>query len=140
GQPRTIIDLSHAVPNDNAAVTGNFWAIRRWTSNFTGYMRIKGQLQKVTPGCGDGTTGAILRNGQEIWSSPLGANDVNGVSYDVVVLLVVPRDIFDFAVKSGPDDTCDYTRLTSTMVRCPSDYNGNGTVDSNDFFAYVIDF
>lgn len=140
GQPRTIVDVSHVVPNDNAAVTGDFWAIRRWTSTISGDARVRGSLQKVTPGCGDGTTGAILRNGQQVWTATIGPDDVMGVSYDAVVLGLVPGDIIDFVVKSGASNTCDYTRLTSTFVRCPSDYNQDGIVNSNDFFDYVRDF
>jgi hypothetical protein len=140
GQPRTIVDVSHAVPNDNPAVTGNFWAIRRWTSTINGDAHVRGMLQKVTPGCGDGTTGAILRNGQELWTAPLGANDVMGIGYDIQLLLLTQGDIIDFVVKSGPDNTCDYSRLTSTIERCPSDYDQSGFVDSNDFFAFVRDF
>lgn len=140
--PRTSISYSHATPNDNSAGSGGpYWAIRRWVSNFAGNATLSGTLQKVTVGCGDGTRGAILRNGQEIWGRDLGSGDAMGFTYSLN-LAVQQGDIFDFAVQDRASDGCDFTRFTAALAHtsCPADWDHSGAVNSADFFAFVGSF
>lgn len=146
--PRTIISYSHVNPNDNpVGMGGPYWVIRRWISTFTGDARLSGALQKVTVTCGDGTRGVIFHNGQVIWTGDLVSNNAAGFSFDFPVA-VQQGDIFDFTLQDRFDDGCDLTRFTVTFTAglgdtappCRADFDGNGTLDSADFYAFLSAF
>lgn len=94
------------------------WAVRRWISTATGTLTLTGTLAKLDTG-GDGTTGHIIVDGQELWKQPIGGFDTTGINYNVSAS-VHSGSTVDFAISPGPTDNNDSTKFTAT-VSAPAD-------------------
>jgi hypothetical protein len=88
------------------------WAMRRWTSNVDGLVRIEGLLNN--PGAGDGVVGRIFVDGYEVWSE---LSDGANVPYSIIVPVSYGSKI-DFAIDSGflDLDGSDGTTFTALIT------------------------
>ena len=81
------------------------WAVRRWTSDVDGEIRVSGSLMNVSAN-GDGTVGRIFVDGEEVWSAV-----TDGVAETFSELITVSEgSVVDFAIDADgagvfdPDD------------------------------------
>jgi len=118
--PWTEISGNGAHPN--ALNTGDeHWAIRRWVSEVTGTVTVRFRLSKANVNCGNGVTGRILHNGNEVFSRSIAFNDPGNVTNEVTLVGLAPGDFVDFALDPrGPDglsnDGCDASILTADLL------------------------
>ncbi len=99
-------------PNDWVEIR----VVRRWISDTSGSITIAGNLAKIDARCGDGVSGHIFLDGNEIWSSPITWNDSVGVFYELP-LDVVEGSILDFAIAPNGSDACDGSRFTTFIYK-----------------------
>ncbi|HEY5894268.1 MAG TPA: hypothetical protein VIT91_13670 [Chthoniobacterales bacterium] len=94
------------------------WAVRRWTSNLEGKLRIKGEFSRPTSG--DGTTARIFVDGKEVWSQQVGGGKPNTVKCDVRTQ-VKTGSLVDISIDPGPtlDMSNDATMTNVTLIRLP---------------------
>lgn len=91
------------------------WAVRRWTSDVAGNVRLKGKLGR--PEKGDGTTARIFVDGKEVWTRQIGGGQPSTASFDFVTP-VKTGSLVDFAIDPGPaaDTSYDATSTTVTIT------------------------
>jgi hypothetical protein len=101
--PWTEISATGGHPNgsNNAA---EHWAIRRWVSEVTGNIIVHFRLAKSNIGGGNGVTGRIFHNGNQIFSRTIAFNDNGTLTNDVSVLNVTVGDYIDIALDSTGTD------------------------------------
>ncbi len=87
------------------------WAMRRWTSNVEGKVRIQGKFGHADQG--DGTEGIIFIDGVEIWRSPIGGTHPGRVKYDVSAEVAQGSRV-DIAITPGPGGDISYDATSST--------------------------
>ena len=91
------------------------WAVRRWTSDVAGKVRIQGKFGHADQG--DGTEGIIFVDGVEVWRRPIGGTHAGRVRYDVVTA-VAPGTRIDIALTPGPGADISYDSTSSfTQIR-----------------------
>ena len=104
--------VSNTVAGPSSAGNTPVWTVRRWQSSSAGKARITGSATHVSPG-GDGTGVKILVDGNEVFSSLIGApGGATSVSFDLNVTLKI-NSLVDFVVTPGPGtdinfDAVDY--------------------------------
>ncbi len=116
----------------NGANNGDeHWAIRRWTSDFSGSVRLKWDLKKVNPNQ-DGVTGKVFLNGSEVDSETIAGNDTTGVT-NFVDFTVAVGDQVDMALTpegiNDRNDFADGSAMTATIFRDPNDDYFTGSMD-----------
>lgn len=89
-------------------------AVRRWTSEATGVMKIAGQLAKFDTGGGDGVRGEIRVAGARAFSQTIAAGDATGVSYTTFARVQSAQPV-DFVVNPLGSSTNDSTKFTATI-------------------------
>lgn len=96
------------------------WAVRRWTSNFTGDVTISGILNDLdrnggVSGPGDGMTGRIFVDGLELYSLLVDHSSPSaGFQYQLSLSLVAGQ-IVDFAIDPNATDRDDTAQFTSRI-------------------------
>jgi hypothetical protein len=111
---------AHAVhPNARTTsagrVSAEHWPTRRWISDVSGTLEITGTLRKEdTNSAGDGVTGYIFLDGEEVWSQYLAATNGVGVNYTIDVV-VNPGSVIDFALAPGRTSWADGTAFTTKI-------------------------
>ena len=88
------------------------WAVRRWTSQVDGHIRITGEINDTNRGGGgNGITGRIFKNNEEIYSQLVDhSSQEGGYSYDINLNIEV-GDTLDFAIDPNSSDGDDSARL-----------------------------
>ncbi len=92
---------------------GLTWAVRRWTSPFTGTIQISGDFYDRDGNCGDGANVRIFHNGSQIYeylNIPLGTTGYS------INLNVNAGDRIDFAIDPKFDASCDDTHFTANIT------------------------
>ncbi|MHC4674466.1 MAG: hypothetical protein ACYTBZ_18425, partial [Planctomycetota bacterium] len=116
--PYTALWSTGGHPNKNGSGPEH-WSVRRWISEVSGKIGISGTLAKQNTNCGDGITGKILVNGNEIWSQQIAWDDSTGVNYLVRTCIGI-GDSVDFAIKPNNSDSCDGTAFRVLIVQLPA--------------------
>ena len=90
------------------------WAMKRWTSNFSGRVEIAGRISRGTGG--DGVDAHIFINGNPLLSRHIapGASENYVISADIV-----SGDVIDFAISQGGNNANDNTEFTATITAPP---------------------
>jgi hypothetical protein len=131
GRETTHPNGTNSLPNEE------HWTIRRWLSDRNQPDAVlTWRMRKTNPNCGNGVTGYLFLNGEEIDTASIGAADSAGITREVTATIRI-GDIIDLALgPAGPDgqrgDGCDGSanRLTIS-VSCP-DRDGDGVCDVED--------
>ena len=116
------------------------WAVRRWVSDFEGDVNITGEVNDLNRrGGGDGITGRIFHNNQEVYSGLVDhSSKPKGTEYDID-LSIKKGDIIDFAIDYNTNDGDDTARFTAiiknkeTRSKPETDIN-NGNIFNGDIF------
>lgn len=97
-------------PVSGRTLETNF-AVRRWTvpANYSGKVRLYGNVWKENIGGGDGTICRIFINSQEVFTQPLAFN-VTYFTY-ATFQCIRPFDTIDLAIDPGANDYFDSTRF-----------------------------
>ena len=124
-------------PQFNAANCGacnSEWAVRRWTSSYTGNITISGELFDRDGACGDGAHVRILINGMQVWEYQYIPSITQTYSLN---LSVNAGDQIDFAIDpSAGDAACDDTQFTANIA-AESPYIISGLAPSTSYQFYV---
>jgi len=89
------------------------WAVRRWTSEFTGTARITGTVNRTQSGTGDGLDLRFYLNGAELTSEAVSlAGDNNNVNPFDFTLLLTSGDELDIAADDRNSPSFDNLALT----------------------------
>ncbi|MCA9216554.1 MAG: CotH kinase family protein, partial [Planctomycetales bacterium] len=94
------------------------WAVRRWTSNYAGRVELEWSFSKARSG-GDGVTGRVFLNGEEIDSILVAQDDRTGLTHVLEIPNINVGDTLDFivdplgvdgdpAAPHGDDDTVNF--------------------------------
>ncbi len=110
--PWTELGPGNTHPNGTNSLPGEeHWTIRRWVANAiteTTPLELNWRMAKANTGCGDGVTGKLFINGQEVDSMSIAGNDGNGVDRKFYIN-AQPGDAIDLALtpRAGNNDGCD---------------------------------
>jgi hypothetical protein len=117
--PWTRLGPWFAHPNEYGGVTE--YAVRRWTSSYTGHVQVTVHLSKADTTCGDGTMGLLYLNSAQIATLSVDYNDAIGKTA-VVPLDLNANDRLDLALSAGPshNDGCDTSLFTAIVMPAPS--------------------
>ncbi len=115
------------------------YAVRRWTSTYTGNIQLVLHAAKSDVTCGDGTTALFYLNGALQGQIPLAFNDAVGQTLQYF-LTVRSGDLLDFALSpvglggslSTANDSCDSTAYSATISQAPS---GGITLTDTRYFS-----
>ncbi len=88
------------------------WAVRRWTSDFTGQVSISGAYYDIDDSCTDSLKVRILQNGQEIFSDE--AVGSQSTSYSLSTFVQV-GDWLDFVIDPDSVVHCDTAYFSVTI-------------------------
>jgi len=127
-QPWTEIGQENTHPNGSNWPEVH-WTIRRWTSDTTAPLELTWQMRKLNLNCGNGVTGKLFVNGNEVDTATIASNDGVGVTRMSYVNIVV-GDLIDLALTpTGTDGTaadgCDGSAFRLTMNDTIPDGAGN---------------
>jgi hypothetical protein len=111
GHPNSVSTTGGRQPVDQ-------WAVRRWVSSMTGTLTLTGTYAKLNSP-GDGTTGHILVDGNEIWVQHVDGSDTTGVNYSLSATVHIGSTI-DFGIEAGPTDGADATKFTAVISSGPA--------------------
>ncbi|MFP6633989.1 MAG: thrombospondin type 3 repeat-containing protein, partial [Planctomycetota bacterium] len=113
------------------------WAIRRWVCDREGDLALTWSVMAQNTG-GNGTTGVLFINGEEIDRATIAGNDTRGVTR-ILCRSLFEGDIVDLALTPvGPGgDTGDgadgsYNHLSITASQPQNDGDGDGVIDCLD--------
>jgi len=90
------------------------WVVRRWISELTGLITVKGRVAKHDPRGGDGVTCYILIDGQIIWSQYVAYNDGEGIEYSLDIT-VNSGSALEFAIAPNANDWNDDSIFTAEI-------------------------
>ena len=125
--PLTALNANGGRPQVTGATD---WPIRRWTSTFTGRVRIAGVVGHPGTAGSDGITGRLLVNGTQIYSKT-----VNNYSEGYTVFAdVVPGTLVDFAIDPGTTDTADETAVFTGVI---SPTNSGATIVADSITGWA---
>ena len=101
--PYTTIQAQYTHPNGTNN-TSEHWAIRRWTANTNGLLRVDWWLAKQNVAGGNGVSGYLFHNGAQKDTATVAYNDAVGAIRSVFLTNVAVGDVIDFAVSpTGAD-------------------------------------
>ncbi len=106
------------------------WAVRRWTSNITGSIRITGDFFDRDGNCGDGAHVRIFKNGTEMYQYLNVPTSYE--SYDLTIP-VNAGDHIDFVIDPKFNASCDDTHFTAQI----SELGNTSSYDDNCGVASV---
>ncbi|KAA3621251.1 MAG: hypothetical protein DWQ02_28080, partial [Bacteroidetes bacterium] len=111
--PGTILDFPQLDANGGHPQLENLrWAVRRWTSNYSGEINISGSFYDRDLNCGDGAHVRIFKNGVQIWEYL----NISGNSTNYSTNVDVSNgDLIDFAIDPIFDGGCDDTHFTAEI-------------------------
>jgi len=99
--------------------TYTYAAVRRWTSDVSGLVRISGQLAKLDNGSGnagsDGVVGSVYVNTTSKYTKTLASSDTTGVKYSFYAQVNV-GDTINFLLDPRANHYCDATKFTATIA------------------------
>ncbi len=134
--PWTFMGRVSTHPNDNNP-EAEHWTIRRWVSD-ADYENIvlRWHLAKTNLNCGNGVSGKLFVNGEEVDSGAVDFDDNVGITQFVVTDLQT-GDVVDLAhLPQGPDgvnaDGCDGSENWLQVSRELPDTDGDGVTDDVD--------
>jgi len=136
GAPWTYLGREDTHPNGSNNAEEH-WTIRRWISNVTDdEVAIVWHMRKTNLNCGNGVTGRLLINGEEVDSATIALNDGTGVTR-VIVRGIAEGDIIDLALEAtgtdgDPHDGCDGSANRLTIYDEPPDTDSDGVPDHLD--------
>ncbi|TXB61395.1 HYR domain-containing protein, partial [Phaeodactylibacter luteus] len=111
--PGSNLDFPQLDPNGGHPSLDNLnWAVRRWTSPFTGQVAVSGSFFDRDGNCGDGAHVRILKNGvqeYEYLNIPLASENYS------FTLDVQAGDVLDFAIDPKFDASCDDTHFVAEI-------------------------
>ena len=153
GGPWTIISRESTHPNGTNSTPGDeHWTIRRWLSDVDAPARITWHMRKTNTN-GNGVTGILFINGDEVDRATISGSDSGGVtravthnleSGDRIDLALTPNgsDGSDgsanrLTIEDIPDDDGD--GIPSFEDNCPDDNNPSQADDDDDGFGDVCD-
>ena len=122
--PYTEISKSTARPNGVEDGADAEWAVRRWTSDYSGRVDVEWSFSKSRNG-GDGATGRVFLNGEEIDSILVEGTDRTGQTKTISVPEIRVGDHLDFVVDplgvggdpAAPDGDDDLSKFTTIVTR-----------------------
>lgn len=116
-------------------------SVRRFHFISGGPVTVRGTLRKVVETCGNGVTGRIFINGEQVWAQSIAGNDTTGVNYSFEFDFS-PNSTIDWSINPiDGNEECDYSVLSALLERdCPSDLNRDDLVDDADFVAFVASY
>ncbi len=88
------------------------WAVRRWTSDFTGQISISGAYYDIDNSCTDSLKVRILQNGQELFSDDQVGSQSTSYSLST---FVQAGDLLDFVVDPDSVAHCDTAYFSVTI-------------------------
>jgi hypothetical protein len=109
-----------AHPTDGSATPGGpLWAVRRWTSDYTGPVIISG-MSGLAQTIDDGTDSIIFHNGAEVFRV---SNLISATTapYTPVELTIASGDTIDFVVDRRANQNNDNTTFTAVIRRAAED-------------------
>ncbi|MCB0653978.1 MAG: HYR domain-containing protein, partial [Saprospiraceae bacterium] len=119
-----ILDFPQLDPNGgHPQFEGLTWAVRRWTSTFTGEVNLSGNFYDRDGNCGDGANVRILLNGTQKYEYLNISTGSVGYNFN---LNVVVGDVLDFVIDPKFDAACDDTHFTAVI----STVNGVSPTDN----------
>ncbi len=119
--PNTLIGQQNMHPNGLNAGGAEHWVIRRYVSEGSGSLEVTWTLRKSGLALGgNGVTGHVFHNGEEVDVVTIANSDTTGVTRVVTIDGVQAGDAVDFVVDprgtdSLPFDTDDTVRLTASI-------------------------
>ncbi len=131
GRETTHPNGTNSLPNEE------HWTIRRWTSDVDATdASITWRMRKTNVNCGNGVTGYLFLNGEELDTAVIDGGDGIGVTREAVADLKV-GDVVDLALgptgpNAGRDDGCDGSANRLTVTSEPPDQDDDGIADSKD--------
>jgi hypothetical protein len=141
GSPWTLLGRTQTHPNaPTESPYEEHWTVRRWASDHDGEVAITWQVRKTDTRGGNGVTGHLYLNGEEIGSLTVAGNDGIGVTRTQVAR-IVPGDFIDLALDPSGADGVHHEAFdgsaTRLVVSTPQrfvrgDLEGNGTVGPFD--------
>jgi hypothetical protein len=134
GAATTMLTAVGGAPNGADDKAGEQWAVRRWTSDVGGRLRIEGSFGELDAR-GGGTIGRILVDGAEVFSRAASGSP-RPFSVEVTA---VPGSTVDFAIDPNGDGLFDLARFDAVITRlpCDADLDANGLIDIFDLLAYL---
>lgn len=92
------------------------WAVKRWQSNYTGEVILKGEISRG--GGGDGCDAVIYLNGQQIFSKYISPS--SKFTYEIPITLK-DGDLIDYCVGPRGTNTNDATNFSSKIIKIEKD-------------------
>ncbi len=94
-------------------------AVRRWISNFSGDIRISGEIAKidVTIGGSNGVEASVVIDGDEIYTVFIGGEDGGGLSYDLQAIVDIGSSVDLVLDAHEGSDHHDLSRFTAVIER-----------------------
>lgn len=94
-------------------------AIKRWTSSYTGRVKISTSVGKINTNGGNGVIASLFVNGVSFGSQPIAYNDLTGASFDVETTLTTGDAIEWWLDPSEGNDLFDLSRLEGSVTAVP---------------------
>lgn len=91
------------------------WAVRRWTSDFSGEILLSGFIAHNGVPLGNGTEAHVLVDGVSVYSRDLAPGDTTGAEF-LLELSVEPGSRIDLAVDAKGDPMADGTEFTASVT------------------------
>lgn len=104
--------------NDGVHPDASAPAVRRWTSEVTGVVKICGDLAKFDTAGGDGVRGDVRVNGARHLAQAIAANDGTGIHYTTYARVQAGQPV-DLVVNPLGNQNNDSTRFTATIEAIP---------------------
>jgi hypothetical protein len=148
--PWTLLNAQGGHPN-GANQTDVNWAVRRWVSEVDGEVEIDWTLAKENLGCGNGVSGLVFVNGEEVDSATVAFDDAIGVERqlrvsvhegDFIDIALTPFGTDDSGDGGFDNDSCDGSILSAVINKVEStlllgDVNLDGEVNGLDVDPFV---
>lgn len=103
--PLQYMSIDQGGGHPGAGENGPVWAVRRWKSDLSGTIRIKGSIDHDSQG--DGVGGRILVDGVQVYETLVGGKNPDSASFDFTVPVKI-GSLVDFAITPGPADDISY--------------------------------
>ncbi|MGQ9590331.1 MAG: thrombospondin type 3 repeat-containing protein [Planctomycetota bacterium] len=106
------------------------WTIRRWTSNYEGFVALRWSMRKQNVNCGNGVIGFLYVNGEEIDRAAIAYNDGAGV-LRTKIREIEAGDVIELMLGPNGDDGCDGS-LNRLTIDDDVDLDDDGKRDDED--------
>lgn len=119
----TMLGLASAHGNGSVTSGGRTpneqMAIRRWTSNYAGQVKISTSVAKISTGGGNGVTAWLFVNGAPKQSQWIAGNDWEGSTFEVETVLNTGDAVEWWLDPTQGDDLFDLSTLSGTVTAVP---------------------